>query len=276
MPLKIDTHQHFWKYLPQRDTWIDDSMQVLKKDYLPADLLPVLQQNNIDACIAVQADQSETETRFLLDLATKNDFIKAVVGWVDLRDKNVEERLKTFSNHPKFKGVRHIVQAETDDFLLREDFQNGISKLEKFDLIYEILIRKEQLPSAIKLVKKFPNQTFVLDHIAKPAIKTGDLEPWKTHIQELASHENVYCKVSGLLTEADWKNWKYVDFIPYLDTVFNAFDTSKLLFGSDWPVCLLAGAYNDVLSVIERYMENFSKEIQEKVMGLNAVKCYKL
>ena len=276
MPLKIDTHQHFWKYSPQRDTWIDDSMQVLKKDYLPADLLPVLQQNNIDACIAVQADQSETETRFLLDLATKNDFIKAVVGWVDLRDKNVAERLKTFLKHPKFKGVRHIVQAETDDFLLREDFQNGISKLEEFDLVYEILIRKEQLPNAIKLVKKFPNQTFVLDHIAKPAIKTGDLEPWKTQIQELASYENVYCKVSGLLTEADWKNWKNIDFIPYLDTVFNAFDTSKLLFGSDWPVCLLAGAYRDVLSVIEKYMENFSKEIQEKVMGLNAVKCYKL
>jgi len=276
MILKIDTHQHFWEYSPQRDTWINDSMQVLKKDYLPADLWSILQKNNIEGCLAVQADQSETETNFLLKLADENDFIKGVIGWVDLCADTVNERLEFFSKQPKFKGVRHIVQAETEDYLLREDFQNGISKLEQYNLIYELLIRKEQLPHALKLIKKFPNQTFVLNHIAKPAIKAGVLLPWKTQMEQLAAYSNVYCKVSGLVTEADWKNWRYNDFVPYLDVIFNTFDKNRLMFGSDWPVCLLAGNYEESIAILEKYLQSYSATIQQKIMGANAVKCYNL
>lgn len=274
--MKIDAHQHFWKFDPIRDSWIDESMKILQKDFMPTDLRPVLKANNVDGCIAVQADQSEKETEFLLNLADQNDFIKGVVGWINLCDENVEERLAHFSKHLKFKGVRHIVQAESDDFLLRDDFQKGISKLEKFDLIYEILIRKEQLESAITLVKKFPNQIFILDHIAKPNIKNAEIEPWKTQIKTLAKHQNVYCKVSGLVTEADLKNHQQEDFIPYLNVAFEAFGTDRLLFGSDWPVCLLGGDYKKALQVLENFMIDFSEDEKNKVMGVNALNIYTL
>jgi len=274
--MKIDAHQHFWKFDPIRDAWIDDSMKILQQDFLPADLRPILKENNIDSCIAVQADQSETETAFLLSLASENDFIKGVVGWVDLCSENVEDRLAYFTKNVNFKGVRHIVQAETTDFLLRKDFQNGISKLEKFGLIYEILIRKEQLETAIKLVKKFPKQIFVVDHIAKPNIKDHEVEPWKTQIETLAKHTNVTCKISGLATEANLNNWKYEDFVPYLNIIFNAFGTDRILFGSDWPVCLLAGSYKKTSAIVKQYISSFSKEEQDKIMGKNAIKIYAL
>jgi L-fuconolactonase len=270
----IDAHQHFWKFNPVRDSWIDDSMKILQKDFLPADLHPILNKNEIDGCIAVQADQSEEETVFLLDLTDKNNFINAVVGWVDLCDKNIEERLAHFSKYPKFKGVRHILQAESNDFLLEEDFLNGISKLEKMDLVYEILIRKEQLENTIKLVAKFPNQTFVLDHIAKPNIQDAEIEPWKSQIEQLAKHQNVHCKVSGLVTEADLKNHKFEDFIPYLDIVFNAFGIDRILFGSDWPVCLLASSYADTKLILEKYISTFTEEEKDKIMGGNAFNLY--
>jgi len=274
--MQIDSHQHFWKYNAQRDTWIDDSMQVIRRNFLPEDLKPILEKNKIDGCIAVQADQSEDETTFLLNLTEENLFIKGVIGWVDLCADNIEERIAHFSKHSKFKGIRHIIQAESNDFLLRDDFQNGISKLEKFNLVYEILIKKEQLENTIKLVEKFPNQIFVLDHIAKPSIKDAKLEPWKKQIKTLANYENVFCKISGLVTEADLKNWKYQDFVPYLDVVFNAFGSNRLLFGSDWPVCLLAGNYKEVLAIIETYVASLSEDEKQNIMGNNASNIYKL
>jgi len=274
--MRIDAHQHFWQYNPKRDTWIDETMQVIRRDFLPEDLKPVLNQNNIDACIAVQADQSEEESDFLLDLANKNDFIKGVVGWIDLCAENVEDRLAYFAENQKFKGVRHIVQAEPDDFLLRKDFHNGISKLNQFNLTYDILIHKGQLENSLKLVAKFPNQLFVLDHLGKPNIKDSEIEPWKTDIQNLAKHDNVFCKISGMITEADWKNWQYEDLLPYLDVVLEAFGTDRLMFGSDWPVCLIAGSYSQVLEIVTTYIKQLSKEEQKAIMGENALKFYKI
>jgi len=272
----IDSHQHFWKYNPIKDAWIDDSMQTIRRDFLPKDLIPILQDNTIDGCIAIQADQSESETIFLLDLADNNPFIKGVVGWVDLCAENIEERLTFFSKQSKFKGVRHIVQAESDDFMLQKCFQNGISKLRQFNLVYDVLIRKEQLESTIKLVEKFPKQLFVINHLAKPNIKEGEIEPWKTQIEALAKNQNVFCKISGLVTEANLSNWNYEDFTPYLDVIFNAFGVNRIVFGSDWPVCLLAGKYSEIVAIIKGYINSFSEDEKQKIMGKNAVKIYAL
>lgn len=274
--MKIDAHQHFWKYNPIRDAWIDDSMQIIRRDFLPQDLQPILNDNNIDGCIAVQADQSEAETEFLLNCATKNSFIKGVVGWVDLRAENVEARLAHYSKNKLFKGVRHIVQAEANDFMLDKDFQNGISKLEPFNLTYDILIFPTQIEAAIGLVNKFPNQKFVIDHMAKPYIKAGKIDDWKTKMNELAKTPNVYCKVSGMVTEADLKHWKISDFTAYLDVVFETFGVDRILYGSDWPVCLLAADYEKQLHIVQNYFKDFSKEEQSKVFGLNAIKFYHL
>lgn len=273
----IDSHQHFWKYDATKHSWIDDSMKVIRKDFLPKDLKSILKTNNVDGCIAVQADQTEEETLFLLKSAEENPFIKGVVGWVDLRAKNIEERLQHFSQNKLFKGVRHIVQAEADDyFMLREDFMNGISKLEKLHLTYDILVFPKQLPAAIQLVEKFPNQRFVLDHIAKPEISKTIDSLWVKNIKELAKHKNVSCKLSGLVTETTDFKWNIGDFTPFLDVVTNAFGVDRILFGSDWPVCLLAGEYKAVLQIIEHYFADVSAEVTSKIMGLNAVKFYNL
>lgn len=272
----IDAHQHFWKYNPVRDSWIDETMGVLKKDFLPKELVPILKSNNIDGCIAVQADQSEEETQFLLDLAKDNPIIKGVVGWVDLMNENVESRLAHFSKDLKFKGVRHILQAETEDFILNPDFQKGISKLEKFKLTYDILVFPNQINNIITLVKKFPNQVFILDHIGKPYIKSGKIKYWKEAISELASYPNVYCKISGMVTEANLKTWNTKDFKLYLDVVFESFGIDRLLFASDWPVCLLAAKYEEVLKICMDYIALLSKNEQNKIMGLNAIQVYNL
>ncbi|MCF7567866.1 amidohydrolase family protein [Sabulilitoribacter arenilitoris] len=274
--MKIDAHQHFWKFDPIRDAWIDESMQIIRKDFLPKDLKPILKQNDIDGCVAIQADQSETETEFLLDCAAKNSFIKGVVGWVDLRAENVESRLEFYSKNTLFKGVRHIVQAEANDFMLGKDFQNGISKLEQFNLTYDILIFPPQIESAIDLVNKFPNQKFVIDHIAKPYIRLGKIDNWKTKMIELSKAQNVYCKVSGMVTEADLKHWKTSDFTPYLDVIFSTFGTDRILYGSDWPVCLLAAKYEQQLQLVQDYIKGFSENDKTKILGSNAIKFYNL
>ena len=210
---KIDSHQHFWKYDPVKDAWINDDMKVIQRDFMPEDLEPLLHENGIDGCIAVQADQSEAETHFLLELAQNNDFVKGVVGWVDLRIPDLKSRLDYFSQFKKLKGFRHIVQAEPeDDFLLKDDFCNGIAQLEQYNFTYDILILPKHLPYAVELVKRFPNQKFVIDHLAKPNFKQNDFSDWKKGIIVLAKCENVYCKVSGLVTEADWNNWSETDF----------------------------------------------------------------
>ena len=275
--MRIDSHQHFWKYNPVRDQWITDEMVVIRRDFLPQDLLPELRANSIDGCIAVQADQSEQETQFLLDLARQNDFIHGVVGWIDLRADNVAECLGLLSQNKKLRGFRHIVQAEPDDrFMLQRAFLRGIGGLRQFGFTYDILIYPRQLPAAIELVARFPNQPFVIDHIAKPEIKAKRTLPWAQQMLEIAGNRNVYCKLSGLLTEADWNNWKTDDFKPYLDTVFDAFGTDRIMFGSDWPVCLLAGSYSQMMQLIADYTKSFSPSDKEKIFGLNAARFYRI
>ena len=274
---KIDSHQHFWKYHSVKDAWISDDMKVIQRDFLPVDLLPLLEENGIDGCVAIQADQSEEETFFLLELAQNNDFIKGVVGWVDLRGDNLESRLHHFSKYPKLKGFRHIVQAEANEnFLLQEDFCNGIAQLEKYNFTYDILIFPKHLDVAFDFVKKFPNQKFVIDHLAKPDFKQADFSEWERGIRKIASCPDVYCKVSGLVTEADWKHWKTRDFTYCLDVVTEAFGINRLLFGSDWPVSLLAATYKESFSIVEHYFSRFSKEEQNKFWGINAIEFYNL
>ncbi|MDB4199074.1 amidohydrolase family protein [Polaribacter sp.] len=274
--MKIDAHQHFWQYNPQRDRWINEEMSMLKHDFLPENLLPVLQQHQFDGCVAVQADSSEKETTFLLELAEDNAFIKGVVGWLDLCNENIDVRLNHFSKYKKLKGLRHIVQAEPDGFMLQKEFQHGISALEKYDFTYDILIFPHQLEEAIELVSKFSKQKFILNHCAKPYIKDNKINIWKKNLEKLARFKNVACKVSGLTTEANWNSWNQKEIQPYLDVVFKAFENDRLLFGSDWPVSLLAGNYTETVGLIENYIQQFSKTEQQQIIGLNAINWYNL
>jgi len=275
--MRIDSHQHFWIYTPETQSWIDDSMAVLRRDFLPAHLKKELDANGFDGSVAVQAPQTLEETRWLLKLAEESPYIKGVLGWVDLRSRDARSQLEQFAAHPKLKGVRHIAQWESDDrFLVGREFMEGIALLNEFKLTYDILVFTKQLPAAIELAGKFPQQPFVLDHIAKPEIKVGKISPWREHIQELAKHPNVYCKLSGMVSEADWKHWKTMDFKPYLDVVFEAFGPKRLMIGSDWPVCLTAGDYGSVMKIVKDYLAGFSKEDQDAVLGGNAVGFYRL
>ena len=272
----IDTHVHFWKYDKIRDAWITDEMKILKQDYLPVHLITTLKRNDVDGCIAVQAGQSEYETHFLVELSKTHSEIKGVVGWVDLLNKNLEERLQFFSQFNIIKGWRHVVQSEPDDFLLRDDFQKGIAALASYNCTYDILIYHHQLKPALDFVSKFPNQKFVIDHCAKPDIGKKNITEWKTLMKEMAQYPNVCCKLSGLFTETKWKEWSASDFYPYLDAVFEAFGVDRLMFGSDWPVILLSGMYVQWKSLLEKYMEKFSEEERLKVFGENAIKFYNL
>lgn len=272
----IDTHVHFWKYDKVRDSWITNDMKILKQDYVPAHFIPTLKRNDVDGCIAVQASQTEYETHFLVELSKTHPEIKGVVGWVDLLNKNLEERLRFFSQYSIIKGWRHIVQSEPNDFLLREDFQDGIRALASYNYTYDILIYHYQLKPALEFVSKFPDQKFVIDHCAKPDIGKKDINEWKVLIKEMAAYPNVYCKLSGLLTETKWKQWSPADFYPYLDVVFEGFGTDRLMFGSDWPVMLLSGIYVQWKSLLEKYMENFVEEDRLKVFGENATEFYNL
>jgi L-fuconolactonase len=275
--MRIDAHQHFWRYDAEAYAWITDEMSVLRRDFLPADLLPELSANGIDASIAVQADQSERDTLFLLDLAAKNHAVAGVVGWVDLRSPSLPQRLEYFSQFEKLCGFRHVVQAEPDDdFMVREDFQNGIALLAEFNFTYDILIYPKQLPAAMALTERFRDQRFVVDHIAKPEIKARKISPWADQMRAIAANPNVFCKVSGMITEADWRNWKADDLRPYADVVFEAFGPDRVLFGSDWPVCLLAGTYGRVKQLVAAYTRGFSEADQAKIFGGNAVEFYGL
>lgn len=275
--MRIDAHQHFWRYDAQRDSWITDEMSVIKRDFLPGDLQPELVANGIDGTIAVQADQSEAETQFLLDLAAQHDSIAGVVGWVDFRSPLLGERLEHFSQFEKLCGFRHVVQAEPDNrFLLGEDFQRGIGLLADFGYTYDILIYPKQLPAAIEFVGKFPKQPFIVDHVAKPQIKGARISEWAGEMRTIAQSPNVYCKVSGLITEADWQTWRKEEFRPYLDVVFDAFGNDRLIFGSDWPVCLLAGNYGQVKQLVVDYTADFSVTDRAKIFGLNAIHFYGL
>ena len=274
--MRIDSHQHFWQFDPVRDAWIDTSMREIARDFLPQHLKPLLQKSQIDGCVAVQADQSETETEFLLDLAQRHSFVKGVVGWVDLCADDLSERLVFYSKNPFFKGVRHILQAEKEGYMVKESFVKGIGLLKDFNLTYDILIYPHQLEEAIELVKQNPDQPFVLDHLAKPYIKDKKIEKWAEYIKQLAAFKNVNCKLSGLLTEGDWNHWQGSDFSDYLSVVMEAFGQDRLMFGSDWPVCLLAGSYQHVLRIVEDFIEGLSLADKNKIMGENAHNFYKL
>lgn len=274
--MRFDAHQHFWRYDPAQYPWIPPGSPI-QRDFLPEDLEPLLRQAGLDGCIAVQARQSLEESRWLLELADQWPFLRGVVGWVDLRSEQVEDQLAELASHPRFVGVRHVVQDEPDDrFLLRPDFLRGLGKLRRFGLTYDVLIYPRQLPAAIELARRLPDQPLVLDHLAKPAIREGVRSPWREQIRELARQPQVFCKVSGLVTEADRTRWRAADFRPYLDAVFEAFGPERLMFGSDWPVCLLAASYEEVVGLVNDYLAGVAPAVRPAVLGANAVKFYRL
>ncbi|WP_259014299.1 amidohydrolase family protein [Emticicia fluvialis] len=274
--MTIDAHQHFWHYNAKDYDWIDESMKSIQRDFLPADLEPLLNKNGIDGCVLVQVNQSEQENIDFLKFADLYSFIKGVVGWIDLRADNLAERLKYFSQFQKLKGFRHIVQGEPVGFMQQESFIDGVKKLVPFGYTYDILIYPKQLKDALHIVRECPDNKFVIDHIAKPDIKNKEISRWSNYMKEIARHEQVYCKVSGMVTEADWYNWKKEDFYIYLDTVLDCFGTNRLMYGSDWPVCLVAGAYEDQLSIVQSYFEKLTQTEKDKIFGENAVRFYGL
>lgn len=275
--MRIDAHQHFWRYNPRDYVWMTDKMAVLRRDYLPADLAPLLAASGISGTVAVQARQSLEETAWLLSLADQDPAIQGVVGWVDLCGARVDEQLESFSANPRLAGVRHVVQDGPDDrFMARDDFLRGIGRLKEFGLTYDLLLFPRHLPLACEVVARFPDQPFVLDHIAKPLIKDHQIEPWASDIRRLAQFENVFCKVSGMITEADWQDWQPPDFRPYLDVVLESFGTKRLMAGSDWPVCTLAGSYADVVNLAADYFVQLSLDEQSGIWAANARTFYKL
>jgi L-fuconolactonase len=251
-------------------------MSPLKRDFLPEELQRECDANGIDGSVVVQVDQSEDETHFLLDLAGEYERIAGVVGWIDLCSERIEERLQFFSQFKKLCGFRHIAQAEPDDFLVGRDFARGIARLREYGFTYDILIYPNQLSAAIQLVSRFPEQRFVVNHAAKPFIKAGGREPWSSHVKTIAQNTNLFCKVSGLVTEADWVHWKLDDIRPYLDVVFEAFGPERLMFGSDWPVCLLAADYRQVKRLVETYVETQASKYMPDIFGGNAIRFYGL
>jgi L-fuconolactonase len=272
--MRLDSHQHFWRYSPTEHTWMTHQMQALKQDFLPHDLKPLLDAIQFDGCIAVQARQTLEETRWLLELAEQYPFIKGVVGWVDLRSDRLTEQLERFAQHPKLVGVRHVVHDEPDDnFMLRPDFRRGIAQLLDFNLTYDLLLFPKHLQVAVQLVKEFPQQPFVLDHLAKPKIAEQLLSPWREDLHQLATFPNVFCKLSGMVTETNWKQWRPVDFHPYLDVVFEAFGPTRLMIGSDWPVCTLSAEYAPMMKIV---MDHIPIESQPAILGDNCARFYQI
>ncbi len=270
--MQIDAHLHFWKYDGAQYNWMDERHTGIMRDFLPQDLEPLLRDNGFAGCIAVQARQSLEETRWLLELSQKHPIIKGVVGWVDLCSDQIEEQLQHFAKEKMLKGVRHVVHDEPDDlFMFRDDFRQGVSLLEKYKLTYDLLLFPKHISAAIELVREFPQQRFVLNHIAKPNIAQGSIQPWKDDLYTLAQSANVCCKLSGMVTEAQLNNWQASDFKPYLDIVFDAFGPDRLMIGSDWPVCTISGNYSSVMEIVIRYLDQYPVTIQEKVLGLNCM-----
>jgi L-fucono-1,5-lactonase len=274
--MHIDAHQHFWIYDRRDYGWIDESMASIRSDFLPADLKPLLENNGFQGSVLVQVRQTLEETRWLLELAENNSSILGVVGWVDLRSLHLRADLESLTGKRKLVGIRHIVQSEPDNFLLQPDFLRGISVLEEFDLAYDILIYTKHLPMAAEFVSRFPRHRFVLDHLAKPPIKSRAVEVWERGVRDLASFPNVFAKVSGLVTEADWQNWKPQDVRPYLDVAFEWFGPSRLMIGSDWPVCTVAASYTQVMNLVKDYLSRYAPEEREAVLGGNAAKFWRL
>lgn len=275
--MRVDSHQHFWRYQPAEYAWIDDSMTALRRDFLPEDLQPELDGMGFDACVAVQARQSPEETRWLLELADRHEFIVGVVGWVDLQSLDARRELERLSAHPLLVGIRHIVQDEPDDrFLLRAEFCRGIALLGALGLAYDILIHPRHLPVAVEFVERFPRQRFVLDHLAKPEVRRGEILSWERELRRLASWPNVLCKLSGLVTEADWTSWTPDQLRPYLDVAWDCFGPGRLMVGSDWPVCTLAGDYARTVGAVTDYLKDRPPHERDAVLGGNAVRFWRL
>jgi L-fuconolactonase len=273
--MRIDAHQHFWRYRPETHAWISDSMAVLKRDFLPRDLEPLLRARGFTGCIAVQAAQSVEETRFLLDLAARHPFVRGVVGWVDLVSPDLDRQLEHLGRDPRLRGVRHVAQDEPDDrWLARPDVVRGIGSLRRFGLSYDILVYPRQLPAALELVRHLPDQPFVVDHVAKPEIRAGRLEPWRSDLLALAAHANVACKLSGLVTEAAWDRWTPEGLRPWLETALECFGPERLMIGSDWPVCLLAGDYDRVVGLAADFVASLTADEQAAILGANALRFY--
>lgn len=273
----IDAHHHLWKYNCSDFGWMDDSMEVLKRDYLPAQLEGHLSDSGISGTVVVQARQIPGETEWLLEMADKFPFIRGVVGWVDLRSENLKAQLEEFEGHQKLVGLRHVIHDEPDDdFMLLPAFLKGMEVLQEYGLTYDLLLFPRHLKKAVQLVRMFPGIRFILDHMSKPPIRSGNIQPWKEDITALAGLPNVWCKVSGMVTEADHRRWKYEDLVPYMEVVLNVFGADRLMVGSDWPVCRLAGAYEAVMAVPFRFFGELSSTEQKKIYMQNAVDCYAL
>jgi L-fuconolactonase len=275
--MRIDAHQHFWQYDPDRHRWINDEMSAIRRDFFPGDLATILKTLHIDGTIAVQADETMVETTFLLDLAAKNDFIKAVVGWTDLHSHELENTLYNFKGIEKLAGFRCVMQGAPDEKYLSNDlFANNLKKLAEHGYTYDLLVYHNQLTALISMTEKLPDNQLILDHIGKPDIRNKQFQTWKEQIKILAKHPGIYCKLSGMVTEANYSKWTYDDLLPYLETSAEYFGIDRICFGSDWPVCLVAGSYNKVYEVIEKFVHQLSKSDQEKIFGLNTLQFYKI
>jgi L-fuconolactonase len=273
----IDSHHHFWQYNPVEYDWIDDSMKVIRTDFLPGKLAETIMEAGVDGVVSVQARQLVEETDWLLTMSHQNEFIKGVVGWLPLFRDDVEVLLEKYSGEKLLKGLRHVIQGEPDpEFILRSDYNRGISLLKKYALVYDILILERQLPNTIRFVDQHPDQPFVLDHIAKPRISRNEFSPWIENIRELAKRENVSCKISGMVTEANFQGWTPEQLHPYFDIILEAFGPDRLLFGSDWPVCLVATTYKEWMDLVLKTIASFSETEQADIMGKNAIRIYKL
>ncbi len=274
---KIDSHHHFWKYDAVEYGWIGDSMRSLRRDFLPSDLHRALDEGGVQQAISVQARQTLEETHWLLEMAAKDTRIAAVVGWVPLISTGLDMALQPLAPHPKLKSVRHVLQDEPANQLMdNPEFNRGIERLHHYGLRYDLLIFERHLSQAIQFVDRHPNQVFILDHIAKPTIAKHVMEPWRTKIGELAKRENVYCKISGMVTEADWANWKTADLTPYLDTVLKAFGPARLMYGSDWPVMLVASSYGRWSKLIGEYLSKLSEAEQTRIWSSTAKEAYRI
>ncbi len=273
----VDAHHHFWKYNSTEYDWIDDTMKSIRKDFLPDDLEKTIVTAGVDAVVSIQARQSIEETEWLLQLADKNDFIKGVVGWLPIMHADFSLYLEKFKVNKKLVGLRHVIQGEPDDkFILGNMFNRGIEQISDTGLVYDILVFERHLPYVVEFVKRHPGQVFVIDHIAKPQIKKGLLSPWKEHMQCLGKFDNVYCKISGMVTEADFRNWKEADLSPYFNVLLDSFSPERLMFGSDWPVCLVGVEYQRWMQIVKKHIDSLSKDEQNSIMGGNAIEAYQL
>ena len=274
---KIDSHHHLWRYEKENYGWIDENMEVLRRDFLPSDLEKELRSAGIDGAVAVQAQQTSKETDWLISLAEQFSFVRGVVGWAPIASEDFSAHLDRLQSSCKLKGLRHIIQSEPDDnFILNANFNRGIACLKGTGLVYDILIFEKHLPAAIQFVDRHAQQKFVLDHVAKPLIREGVMDPWQRNIAELAKRENVYCKISGMVTEADWTAWSPQDLLPYLEVVLEVFGPRRLMVGSDWPVCLLATSYSGWFEVLNAFLAKLTVAEKERILGGTATEVYRL